>query len=359
MNPSKKDLSQIPCVFYKSGGGCRYGNFCSYSHSEELQEELIKRRERQLKDEKELQEKIHLNKLQQQVESVKLSKADRSQQSHPVTQLEYPKSSRTFFDIGLNLTANQYKKDYMAVVQRAYDRNVRYLCLTGSNLKNSYEAQNIIKSYGNFKSCLYYTAGFHPHEAKNCGPEELKEILKMASEDDNCVAIGECGLDFDRNFSDPKVQETCFEDQLKIAVALKKPVFVHERTAFKNVYELLCKFKDSLPAIVIHCFTGTEEELNAYIGLGCYIGVTGWICDERRGLELQKIIKKIPQDRLMIETDGPYLIPRTIKNFKAIQRNEPCLLPFVADCVASCLGSDVETVADITTKNAKRFFGIQ
>ena len=172
------------------------------------------------------------------------------------------------------------------------------------------------------------------------------------------VAIGECGLDYNRDFSPRPAQRTCFEAQLDLAADLGMPVFVHERDAAGDMLGILRQFRDRIPRIVVHCFTGDENTLRAYLELDLYIGITGWICDERRGSHLLDLIREIPAERLMIETDAPYLLPRTIRPRPKSRRNEPAFLSYVAATIASSLNEPVEVVADRTTTNAHRFFGL-
>ena len=132
------------------------------------------------------------------------------------------------------------------------------------------------------------------------------------------AAVGECGLDYNRNFSPPEAQRKCFEDQLTLAAELGKPVFLHERDAFSDFSSILKQYRTSLPGAVVHCFTGGQTEaearfvLEAYLTIDCYIGITGWINDERRGSHLIPLLKTIPADRLLLETDAPYLLPRNL-----------------------------------------------
>jgi TatD DNase family protein len=185
-------------------------------------------------------------------------------------------------------------------------------------------------------------------------------VVSKPSPDGAIVAIGECGLDYNRNFSPPDAQRQCFEAQLALAAELGKPVFLHERDAFGDFSAILKKYRACLPGVVVHCFTGNEAELEAYIALDCYIGITGWVCDERRGNHLIPLLQKIPADRLLLETDAPYLLPRCLP--KSVRgksgRNEPRFLPAIAAFTAEALGKTVEQLAAETSANAGRLFGI-
>jgi TatD DNase family protein len=203
---------------------------------------------------------------------------------------------------------------------------------------------------------LFATAGVHPHDIRNCTEQTILELRRLA-EHKEVVAIGECGLDFNRDFSPRPQQEQWFEAQIALAEELQMQLFLHERDAQQRFCEILKRARKNVPA-VIHCFTGTREELKAYLDLGLHIGITGWICDERRGTHLREFVKEIPADRLMIETDAPFLLPRNMPTKPKDGRNEPAFLTFVLKTVAECLGKPVGLVAQETTKTATAFFRI-
>jgi len=204
------------------------------------------------------------------------------------------------------------------------------------------------------------TTGVHPHLAKQWEEKSYSQ-LKALAEHNHVAAIGEAGLDYNRNFSTPEQQRTAYEAQLELAAELNMPIFLHERDAHEDFAKILKQHRNYLSKVVVHCFTGTDEELDAYIALDCYIGITGWICDERRGQHLHESIKKIPTNRLMIETDAPYLLPRDLPDSYPKpdgRRNEPAYLPHILETVAKCRGQSVEQTAADTTLNAKEFFSI-
>lgn len=214
--------------------------------------------------------------------------------------IEFPflKSPKPIVDIGINLTHKNFQKDIEEILKRSKESNVTRLIITGTSELYSKNALEFIEYMKESPVSLYFTAGVHPHDVKNCN-EKTIPFLKELSKHKKCIAIGECGLDFDRNFSDPKDQEFWFEQQIKLAEELKLPLFLHERSAHKKFIEILSKYKVKA---CVHCFTGTKDELELYLKLGYYFGITGWVADERRGTELEKIISKIPLNRLMIET---------------------------------------------------------
>jgi TatD DNase family protein len=253
-------------------------------------------------------------------------------------------------DIGVNLTHRQFAGDRDVVIERAIAAGVTTMILTGTSEANSRESQVIAARR---PGVLFSTAGVHPHGASQCDAgtiDRLRSLAKLPG----VVAIGECGLDFNRDFSPRPVQEKWFEAQLALAVELGLPVFLHERDAHERFVAILRAHMPSLVAAVVHCFTGGPEELDAYLALGACIGITGWICDERRGLDLRRLTAKIPLDRLMIETDAPFLAPRDVR--PKISRNEPMHLPHVLAAIARERGESNEEVAAATTATARRVF---
>lgn len=253
-------------------------------------------------------------------------------------------------DIGVNLMHRSFHQDREQVVRRAADHGVSPMIITGTSLRSSIEASRYADRY---RGKLYSTAGVHPHDAKHCSNETIAQLKELASLP-QVVAIGECGLDYNRDFSPRDVQRKWFAEQIRLALELNMPLFLHEREAFADFAAML---KDhAVSKAVVHCFTGTQTELKAYLNMGLYIGITGWICDERRGKHLRELVRMIPLDRLMIETDAPFLTPRDLKEKPADGRNEPAFLPHILQTVARCIGKPAEEVAKETTEPAAEFF---
>ncbi len=255
-------------------------------------------------------------------------------------------------DIGLNLTHDSFDKDRDEVLQRATDAGMVAAVITGSKVDCSRRALELARSR---PGLLFSTSGVHPHHAVDCDDSTIAELREIAAEPE-VVAVGECGLDFFRNYSPPETQERWFEAQLQLAVDLQMPVFLHERDAHERFAAILRNHIDRLPDAVVHCFTGSRAAMEHYVSLGCHIGVTGWICDERRGGELQELVRHIPLERLLIETDAPYLLPRDIRPKPKDRRNEPVHLPHIARRIAQYVEVDFEELATTTTENAQRFF---
>ena len=256
-------------------------------------------------------------------------------------------------DIGANLTHPELYNQLDKIVENIKTADIKKVIITSSNLGDTKTALNIINLYPDL---FYTTVGFHPHNAKDFSLEDVDKIHDYGK-DKNIVAIGECGLDYYREYSTKEQQIYCFEEQLSIAESLELPLFLHERHAHKDFSKILKSHINKIKNSVVHCFTGTKNELKTYLDMGCYIGITGWISDTNRGKHLHDLLEYIPEDRLMIETDSPYLIPHNLP-FKHNGINEPSFLNFVAQTIAECLNKDINEIKEVTCKNTKRFFSI-
>jgi TatD DNase family protein len=253
-------------------------------------------------------------------------------------------------DIGANLTHASFHDDLEAVVARAKSAGVWPIVVTGTTVLESRLAAEIADRFG-----LYATAGVHPHHARDLSSDTVAELRKVASHP-RIVAIGECGLDFNRNYSPHPDQEKGFVAQLELGLEIGKPLFLHSRDAHPRFSQILSHYRP--PKAVAHCFTGERDELHAYLDLGLYIGITGWICDERRGRHLLELVREIPRERLLLETDAPYLTPRSMRPQPKARRNEPAFLPHVLRTVAAALGRPAEELATETAGNARTLFGL-
>jgi len=257
-------------------------------------------------------------------------------------------------DTGANLTHDSFDADRDDVIRRADDAGVTRLVLTGASARGSIDALALAQSR---PGRMFSTAGVHPHHAADYS-DEVHEMLRQLVSHDEVVAVGECGLDYFRNFSPRNDQRAAFARQLDLAAQTGLPVFLHQRDAHEEFVEILESRLPGISRAVAHCFTGGEAELRTYLDMGLYIGVTGWICDERRGAHLKDIVRLIPGDRLMLETDAPYLLPRSLRPKPATRRNEPAFLREVLRVVAEARGASEESVAAETTKTAERFFSL-
>ncbi|MGB5603685.1 MAG: TatD family hydrolase [Gammaproteobacteria bacterium] len=261
----------------------------------------------------------------------------------------------TYIDIGVNLTDSSFTHDLDDVVQRARHVGVSHMIVTGTDIQHSQLALQINRLY---PGVLMSTAGVHPHHASEFDGETIPSLRDLCSEA-TVVAVGECGLDYNRNYSAPADQRRAFEAQLRLACELDLPVFLHQRDAHADFVSMLAEFRHDLSGAVAHCFTGSTDQAMEYVAMGMYIGITGWICDERRGLELQQAVKQMPLNRVMLETDAPYLLPRDLRK-PPIQkrRNEPCYLPHICETTARHRGIESRLLAQSALENSRRFFSI-
>lgn len=261
-------------------------------------------------------------------------------------------------DIGVNLTNKRFDKDRDELLYRAKDQGVEKLIITGTSVAESQKAIALCQDYQQkYPNTLYSTAGVHPHDADGVDNDYLMQLALLA-EKPHVKAIGECGLDFNRNFSAPEQQLKVFKAQISLAAELNMPLFLHQRDAFSPWFAELKPFIDKVPAMISHCFTGNKAELEQCLAANMYIGITGWLCDERRGKELQEIVKLIPLNRLLIETDAPYLTPRTIRPRPKSSRNEPSFLPYVVQKIAELTAIDPNEIACQTSANANQVFNL-
>lgn len=262
--------------------------------------------------------------------------------------------SYSLIDIGANLAHDSFDEDRADVIRRATNAGVSRMVVTGSSDDSNLRAAEMAEK---LPGILYSTAGVHPHHASDYS-DRSDALIRSIIEKDVVVAVGECGLDYFRNFSPRDAQINAFKRQLDIAKESGLPVFLHQRDAHDDFVKILESVLPDISRAVAHCFTGEDESLREYLEMDLYIGITGWICDERRGKQLHDIVASIPDDKLLIETDAPYLMPRTIRPKPKTRRNEPMYLPEVLRVLAEARGQSEEHVAAITTANALNFFGI-
>lgn len=290
-------------------------------------------------------------------------------------------SPYTLVDIGANLNNGAFKLHEMDdIVQRSKEAGLQKIIVTGTSIENSRQALQLARNYEKFLHC---SAGIHPHDAKHFNSESEFELEKLA-QNEECVCIGECGLDFNRNFSPRDDQLRAFDVQVELACKLEKPLFVHEREAHKELLEILTKPSrcKPLPPTVIHCFTGSWPEAKAYLDAGFYIGLTGFLWKDRLTDGVQYMLKNglLPLNRLLLETDAPFMYPNVmakkgknrlpdqikekltpigdhyLRTYCSFERNEPCSLVTTCELIAAFMDKDPQVVASATTENAKKFF---
>jgi TatD DNase family protein len=258
-------------------------------------------------------------------------------------------------DIGANLTHDSFDADRAAVLERAAVAGVGRMIVTGTSVTNSVQAAELCAAH---PGTLFATAGVHPHHATEFDAHTSGALRTLLS-NRAVVAVGECGLDFFRDFSPRTDQRHAFVAQLELAAETGKPVFLHQRDAHAEFLEMLAPRRARLAGGVAHCFTDGPEELAAYLDLDLHIGVTGWVCDERRGARLREALPHIPLERLLLETDAPYLVPRDVVPQPRGRRNEPRFLAHILERVAAGMNRSVDEVAAATTANAERLFRLR
>ena len=260
----------------------------------------------------------------------------------------------SLIDIGANLTHDSFDADRDAVLSRAAAAGVRRLIVTGASDAGNVKAAELAAAH---PGVLWATAGVHPHHADDYSERSTALIRELAERPD-VVAVGECGLDYFRNFSSGENQRKAFHAQLEVAESCGKPVFLHQRDAHDDFVAILREHMAAITGGVAHCFTGNAEQMRDYLEMGLYIGVTGWVCDERRGHDLQAAVPELPLDRLLLETDAPYLLPRDLPYKLTGRRNEPSVLPHVLATVARLMGRNEAEVAAAATANTERLFAL-
>ena len=255
-------------------------------------------------------------------------------------------------DIGVNLNHSLFLDDLQKTLDEAASQGVNGMICIASDLDES----RLLGKYTQSHNRLWQTLGCHPHQAKTwqtTSKQQIKELMLTLKP----VAIGETGLDFNRNYSTPDQQRLAFEQQIELADEVSLPLYLHERDAHQEMINYLEQCPDIAKRSVIHCFTGSIDELDNYLALGVHIGITGWVCDERRGTDLQAAVPHIPLDRILLETDAPYLLPRNIR--PRPKKNHPKYLPYVARKVAELRNMDVQTLIQASVENTQRVFHLE
>lgn len=256
----------------------------------------------------------------------------------------------SWIDAGINLTDKRFG-DINTLRQQCDEHQISNIIAIGTTLADSIASHQLANEY----DFVHSTAGIHPHYTKDASDQDMLALRQLASQS-NIVAIGECGLDFNRNFSPPAIQLKRFEQQLVIACDTGLPVYLHERDAFEHQYELLTRYASDLTGGLVHCFTGNEQQMNAYLELGFHIGITGWLTDTKRGQSLRDAVTQLPLSRLVLETDAPYLVP---KNIRPRPRHcSPIHIPLIAAEFANLSGHSIEQIQHQSSQNTINLFSL-
>ena len=263
--------------------------------------------------------------------------------------------SPSLIDICFNCTHEAFQEDLDSVLQRASANKVTRMIIPASSLEDSRSAVEIAERY---PGTLYAGIGIHPHLARQWTTNTFEQLRELTKNRPPVKTIGETGLDYYRNYSTPQQQQHAFEQQIHLAECTNLPIFLHQRNAHEDFMALIKPHRDKLNNAVVHCFTGNKKELSDYLDLDMYIGITGWICDERRGENLQELVQYIPENRLLIETDAPYLLPRSLPDRPKSRRNEPSFLTHIANKVAVCRNVTPAEISEHTSTNTIRFFNL-
>ena len=255
-----------------------------------------------------------------------------------------------YYDIGLNLFCKQFPEPEK-IIREAGDNGVCCI-LTGTDGKENLQIDEFVKTHE-----VFGTAGIHPHNADRARQGDFQEIERILSGNQKVVAVGECGLDYDRMFSTKENQIRCLEKHIVLAEKLDKPLFLHERSAADDFAKRFKKHPDICKKSVVHCFTGDKETLDKYLSMGFSIGITGWICDEKRSKELREAVRLIPLDRILVETDAPYLTPKNVSGLGRV--NVPQNIVYVVRELAKHMKVSEDVLMENARKNTERIFHIQ
>ncbi len=258
-------------------------------------------------------------------------------------------------DIGTNLGHSQLLPHIDEILSKSLDANVQHIVVTGTSIEESKVAIQLAQKH---PQQLSATCGIHPHDAQEWNTDTF-DILNELIAFKEVKAVGETGLDFNRNYSPKADQIHAFENQIELAIQHNKPLFLHQRDAHDTLFEILKNNRGQLPKIVIHCFTDNKKALYDYLDEDFYIGITGWVCDPKRGQELQSLVPSIPLNRLMIETDAPYLLPKDIKPKPKSRHNQPYYLPHIAKSIATLYNLSFEQIAKASFANSINFFNLE
>lgn len=251
-----------------------------------------------------------------------------------------------YYDIGLNLFSPSFH-DPEGIIRQAHADGIQCI-LTGSDAVDNEKVNAFTKTHD-----VYGTAGIHPHATDDAGEKDIDRIEEIVRSNPRIVAVGECGLDYDHMYAKKENQLHYFPLLIDLAEKLDKPLFLHERDAADDFIACFRGHEDLCAKSVVHCYTGDKKTLERLLDMGFYIGITGWICDERRGEALRGAVRILPLDRVMIETDAPYLTPR---GFHLPRTNVPENITYVAETLASYMGVTLAELLPAARANTEKVF---
>ena len=252
------------------------------------------------------------------------------------------------FDTHAHPTDNRFDEDRDTVLARMREWNMLCVCV-GADMPSSAQAVDLARR----EPGIYASVGVHPHDAKDFTEADIPVLTRWLTQEAKVVALGEIGLDYYYDLSPRDVQKDVFARQLELAYALDKPVILHIRDAHGDSMDLLRAHRDRLPPCVVHCCSASWESAKVYLSLGCMISFAGPVT-LKRSAHLHEVAQKMPLDRLMIETDSPYLAPEPVRG----RRNEPCNVAHICRFIAQLRGMDAQALCDVTRENGKRFYRI-
>ena len=251
-------------------------------------------------------------------------------------------------DTHAHLSLPQFDKDRTEVIKRAHNAGIKHIITVGTDSDDCRKAVALAQKHDFISAAV----GIHPHDAKTINAETYSLLREFAA-DNNVVAIGEIGLDFYRNLSLRETQIHHFREQLRLAREVSLPVIIHDREAHQEVLNILQEEKAETVGGVIHCFSGNWEMARACLDMGFYLSIPGTITF-KKSEEHHKLVRDLPLDRMLVETDCPFLAPHPFRG----KRNEPAYVQYVAEAVAVIKGLERKTLAEITTRNAQKLFNL-
>jgi len=252
-----------------------------------------------------------------------------------------------YFDTHAHYDDKRFNDDRDEILRSMQESGITVILNSASSLRSAKFSLKLADKH----PFIYASVGVHPHDSKSMTDETVLELEKLL-EHPKAMAVGEMGLDYYHNFSPPEVQRVRFREQLELARRVKKPVIIHERDSLQDTLEIIRDFRDL--SGVFHCFSGSWETAKIILDMGWYLSFTGVITfkNARKALE---VLERMPADRIMLETDCPYLAPEPMRG----RRNSSLNLPYIAEKISDVRGITTEDVAALTMENGLRFFGIE